>query len=88
MDPHGFKCKLLMKPHKKMGVLHQLSPIHIMLLMYILQIDDDNDGVMSEPVPDVPLGSITIIVKSIESTTGETPGISNMVRHVCVFPGK
>ena len=71
-----------------MGVLHQLSPIHIMLLMYILQIDDDNDGVMSEPVPDVPLGSITIIVKSIESTTGETPGISNMVIHVCVFPGK
>ena len=79
-----------MKPPKEVGVLHKLSTSHILLLIYIfiLQIDDDDDGVMSEPVPDVPLGSITIIVKLIEPENGTAPGISNMVIHVCVFPGK
>ena len=62
--------------------------VDIMLSMYFLQVDDDGDGIMSEPVPDVPLGSITIIVKLIEPENGTAPGISNMVIHVCVFPGK
>ena len=53
-----------------------------------MQFDNDNDGVMSEPVPYVSLGYIILTCETIDGIPGEIPGIRNMIVHVCIFPGK